>query len=290
MAQPTLQSYVTDCQRLLHDANAVFYTVQELTDYINDGRERVARDTGCTRSLQITQVPANPTGLTSVNPPIAWVANGAATTGTLVFYNIYTYTVVSGGTFSDTPPPYPGNTGYAQNTYPPSTPFTNGTVTLQYAGPVEIIPYASLPQGINTLDIVNVNIYWGNTRYPLLYKPWTQFNAELRYWQNYVGQPVCFSIYGQQQIYLSPVPDQIYTLEVDTVLLTTSMTNLSDTETQLNDPYTRPVAYYACYKAKFKEQSYGESEIFKQQYNQQIQAALASTFTRRMPSPYLPVL
>ena len=290
MAQPTLQSYVTDCQRLLHDANAVFYTVQELTDYINDGRERVARDTGCTRSLQITQVPANPTGLTSVNPPIAWVANGAATTGTLVFYNIYTYTVVSGGTFSDTPPPYPGNTGYAQNTYPPSTPFTNGTVTLQYAGPVEIIPYASLPQGINTLDIVNVNIYWGNTRYPLLYKPWTQFNAELRYWQNYVGQPVCFSIYGQQQIYLSPVPDQIYTLEVDTVLLTTAMTNLSDTETQLNDPYTRPVAYYACYKAKFKEQSYGESEIFKQQYNQQIQAALASTFTRRMPSPYLPVL
>lgn len=290
MAQSTLQSYVTDCQRLLHDANAVFYTVQELTDYINDARERVARDTGCTRNLQVTQTPANPTGLTSANPPIAWVAGATATTGTLVFYNIYTYTVVSGGTFATTPPPYPGNTGYAQNVYPPSTPFTNGTVTLQYAGPVEIIPYASLPQGINTLDIVNVNIYWGNTRYPLLYKPWTQFNAELRYWQNYVGQPVCFSIYGQQLIYLSPIPDQIYTLEMDTVILPTALTNLSDVDTALNDPYTRPVAYYACYKAKFKEQSYGESEIFKQQYNQQIQAALASTFTRRMPNPYLPVL
>jgi hypothetical protein len=290
MAQSTLQSYVTDCQRLLHDANAVFYTVQELTDYINDARERVARDTGCTRNLQVTQTPANPTGLTSANAPIAWVAGATATTGTLVFYNIYTYTVVSGGVFDTVPPPYPGNTGYAQNVYPPSTPFTNGTVTLQYAGPVEIIPYASLPQGINTLDIVNVNIYWGNTRYPLLYKPWTQFNAELRYWQNYVGQPVCFSIYGQQLIYLSPIPDQIYTLEMDTVILPTALTNLSDVDTALNDPYTRPVAYYACYKAKFKEQSYGESEIFKQQYNQQIQAALASTFTRRMPNPYLPVL
>ena len=290
MAQATLQSYVTECQRLLHDANAVFYSVQELTDYINAARERTVRDTGCTRTLQITQTPANPTGLTSSNAPIAWVGGATATTGTLVFYNIYTYTVVSGGTFDTTPPPYPGNTGSAQNVYPPSGTFTNGTVTLQYAGPVEVIPFAALPQGINTLDIININIFWGNTRYPLLYKPWTQFNAELRYWQNYVGQPVCFSVYGQQQIYLSPIPDQIYTLEVDTVLLPTPLTNLSDVDTQINDPYTSPVAYYAAYKAKFKEQSYGESEIFKQQYDKHVQAALASTFTRRMPNPYLPVL
>jgi len=60
MAQATLQSYVTECQRLLHDANAVFYSVQELTDYINAARERTVRDTGCTRTLQITQTPANP--------------------------------------------------------------------------------------------------------------------------------------------------------------------------------------------------------------------------------------
>jgi hypothetical protein len=50
MAQATLQSYVTECQRLLHDANAVFYSVQELTDYINAARERTVRDTGCTRT------------------------------------------------------------------------------------------------------------------------------------------------------------------------------------------------------------------------------------------------
>jgi len=285
----TLSSYITECRRLLHDANGNFYSDQELTDYINAGRERTVRDTGCLRSLQVTQAPANPTGLTSVNAPIAWVGGATATTGSLVFYNIYTYSVVSGGTFATVPPPYPGNTGNAQSTYPPSTPFTNGTVTLQYVGPVEIIPYVSLPEGINTLDIINVNIFWGNTRYPLLYKPWTQFNAELRYWQNYVGQPVCFSIYGQQQIYLSPIPDQIYTLEIDTVVLPTPLTSTTITD-PIKDPYTNPVAYYACYKAKFKEQSYGEAEIFTQQYNKQVQAALSSTFTRRMPNPYLPVL
>ena len=290
MAQPTLQSYVTECERLLHDANNVFYTQQELIDYINAGRERTARDTGCTRTLQVTQTPANPNAPTLSNPPVQWVAGGTATAGQIVFWNIYSYTVLVGGTFSTTPPPYPGNTGSANAVYPPTTPFYNGTVQLQYAGNIEQIPYASLPQGINTLDVINLNIYWGNTRYPLLYKPWTQFNAELRYWQNYVGQPVCFSIYGQQTIYLSPIPDQVYTLEIDTTLLPQPLVNLSDTETALNDPYTTPVAYYACYKAKYKEQSFGEAEIFKQQYDKHVQAALASTFTRRMPNPYLPVL
>lgn len=290
MAQSTLQSYVTECQRLLHDANNVFYTQQELIDYINAARERTARDTGCTRTLQVTQTPANPTQPTATNPPVQWVAGGTATVGQYVFWNIYTYQVLTNGVFDTNPPPYPGNSGNANVVYPPSTPFYNGTVQLQYAGNAEIIPYASLPNGINTLDIVNVNIFWGNTRYPLLYKPWTQFNAELRYWQNYVGQPVCFSVYGQQQIYIAPIPDQVYTLEIDTTLLPTPLVNLTDVDTALNDPYTTPVAYYACYKAKYKEQSFGEAEIFKQQYDKHVQAALASTFTRRMPNPYLPVL
>lgn len=287
--QQTLQGYVTECQRLLHDANGVFYSTNELIDYINDGRERAVRDTGCLRTIQITQVPANPVMPTASSPPIQWTAGGTVSTGSYVFWNIYTYYVVNGGTFDTTPPPYPGNTGSAQNVYPPSGTFTNGTVTLQYAGNVEIIPFASLPQGIATFDVLNVNIYWGNTRYPLLYKPWTQFNAELRYWQNYVGQPVCFSVYGQQQIYISPIPDQVYTLEIDTVYLPAPLVNLSDVDV-INDPFWRPVAYWAAYKAKYKEQSYGEAEIFQQQYVKHVQSAQTTTFTRRMPNPYLPVM
>jgi hypothetical protein len=50
--------------------------------------------------------------------------------------------------------------------------------------------------------------------FPLRYMPWTLFNAQLRYWQNYIGRPVAFSVYGQQQIYIGPVPDQSYLMEV----------------------------------------------------------------------------
>ena len=106
----TLQSYITTTRRLLHDANANFWTDQELTDYINDARNRLVRDTGVNRVIQSS--------------------------------NVY------------------------QNQ--------------------EVYTFSSLPRGSLTLDIVNFNLYWGNSRVPLRYQPWTQFNSQLRYWQNYI--------------------------------------------------------------------------------------------------------
>lgn len=149
----------------------------------------------------------------------------------------------------------------------------------------ESYSYASLPNGSNTLDVININVYWGNSRTPLRYLPWTDFNAQLRYWQNYIGLPIAFSIYGQNTIYFGPVPDQNYVCEFDTVILPNDLQSDSTVE-QLQDPYTVPVAYYAAHKAKFKEQSFGESEIFKQQYENQVRNVLSTVFTRRLPTPY----
>jgi len=274
----TLSSYITEVQRLLHDANSVFWSTQELTDYINDARERVARDTGCLRTLQITATPISSTGVAAT----VWTAGATVTAGQFVFNNIFIYEVTVSGVLSTTAPPYPAS-GY---TFPPSTPFTDGTATLQYSGPAEIIPYGILTNG-TTLDILNVNIYWGNSRIPLRYLPWSNFNAQLRYWQNYVGRPICFSVYGQNTIYIGPVPDQAYVVEIDSTILPTSLTQQSPNAVdQITDPYTTPVPFYAAYKAKYKEQSYGEAEIYKQEYLKQVNAVLNSTFTRRIPDPY----
>jgi hypothetical protein len=274
----TLSSYILEVQRLLHDANSVFWSTSELTDYINDARERVARDTGCLRTLQITATPISITGV----PATVWTAGATVTAGQFIFNNIFIYEVVTSGVLSTTAPPYPAS-GY---TFPPSTPFTDGTATLQYSGPAEIIPYATIATG-TTLDILNVNVYWGNSRIPLRYLPWSNFNAQLRYWQNYVGRPVCFSVYGQNTIYIGPVPDQAYVVEIDSTILPTALSlNASTVNDQIQDPYTTPVAFYAAYKAKYKEQSYGEAEIYKQEYAKQIQAVLNSVYTRRIPDPY----
>ena len=274
----TLSSYITEVQRLLHDANSVFWSTSELTDYINDARERVARDTGCLRTLQITATPISNTGV----PATVWTAGATVTAGEFVFNNIFIYEVTVSGVLGTTAPPYPAS-GY---TFPPSTPFTDGTATLQYSGPAEIIPYATIATG-TTLDILNVNVYWGNSRIPLRYLPWSNFNAQLRYWQNYVGRPVCFSVYGQNNIYIGPVPDQAYVVEIDSTILPTALSlNTPNVNDQIQDPYTTPVAFYAAYKAKYKEQSYGEAEIYKQEYAKQVQAVLNSVYTRRIPDPY----
>lgn len=157
---------------------------------------------------------------------------------------------------------------------------TMNTVTSQ-----ETYDFSDLPEGNRTLDILNINLYWGNSRIPLQYMPWTQFNAQLRFWQNYIGRPICFTVYGQSKFYLGPNPDQVYEMEIDTVVQPLPLV-LEDEIDVIKKPYTDPVAYYAAHKAKYKEQSYGESEIFLQQYQKQVQQTLATTFTRRIPNPY----
>jgi hypothetical protein len=206
----TLQDYIFVVRRLLHDANANFWTDEELTIDINDARQRLVRDTGCHRILQ-------------------------------------TSAVLSG---------------------------------------IEAYDFSTLPQGTKTMDVINLNVYWGNSRVPLRYVSWTQFNAQMRYWINYQGQPVIYSMYGPNKYFVAPVPDQDYVTELDTVVRPTDLVALDDIDTDIVDPWKGPVPFYAAYMAKFKEQSYGEAELFKQQYTQQVQNVLSTTFTRRMPDPY----
>lgn len=277
----TLQDYISQCRLLLHDANGNFWSNSDLIGYINDARERVVGDTGCYRLIQNAQIPIAPPGGTTPTP---WTASTTETAGTSVFSNIFTYNVTQTGTSGTTAPPYPGT---APNVNPPSTPFADGTAMLQYAQNAEIIPFSSLAQGTSTLDVLNINLYWGNSRVPLRYLPWTQFNAQLRYWQNYIGRPVVFSVYGQSTIYVGPVPDQSYAIELDTVVTPPALANLTDSDAGIiNDPYSGAVRYYAAHEAKFKEQSFGESELFKKQYDNEILSIQTRTMTRRMPSPF----
>ncbi|NBQ79935.1 MAG: hypothetical protein EBT99_15185 [Betaproteobacteria bacterium] len=135
------------------------------------------------------------------------------------------------------------------------------------------------------LDVLNINLYWGNSRIPLRYLAWTDFNSQLRYWQNYTGRPVGFSLYGPNIVYFGPVPDQTYQIELDTIVLPVALTSDSQTES-IPAPYTTCVKFYAAYLAKYKEQSYGEAEIFKAEYTKQAQAAIASSMTRRLPTAF----
>jgi hypothetical protein len=210
-ATQTLQGYINTCRMILHDANAAFYSNAQLTQFINDARYRLVRDSGCLRAYQTSSV-------------------------------------------------------------------VNGQ---------EVYQFSSLPQGNVTYDIMNINLIWGNSRVPLYYLPWTDFNAKLRYWTNYIGRPIAYSMYDSStSFYIGPVPDQTYPIELDTVILPTPLVNLTDVDT-IPDNYISPVPYYAAHQAKFMEQAYGESEIFRNQYLQKMQNVIATSYQRRIFSPYV---
>ena len=205
----TLANYITECRRLLHDANAVYWSDLELVDYINDARRTAVRDSGCLRSLQ--------------------------------------------------------------------------TVNLNQG--VETYAFTVLPSPTTTIDVLNLTVVWGNSRIPLQYMPFTEFNAKMRVWTSNQSRPAVFTVYGQNTVYIGPIPDQTYVSEWDTVIMPPDLANTADVDT-IPFPFTVPVAYYAASKAKFKEQSYEESEKFEQVFKRKIIEALRSTATRRIPNVY----
>lgn len=207
-----LNTYITQCRRLLHDANGSFWPDSELTDYINEARNRVAQDTKCLRQV----VP----GL-----------------------------VLPSG----------------QETYTPQS-------FIPTLGPLLV-------------DVMGISIYINNTRIKLQYYAYTQFDAMLRYWVNYSQWPVAFSRVGANIIYVGPVPNQNYTSDWDISVNPNPLVSDATVE-QIPVPFTDVVKFWACYLAKFKEQSLGESQIYKNEYNVNLKMAVRSFMTRVIPNPY----
>jgi hypothetical protein len=115
----------------------------------------------------------------------------------------------------------------------------------------------------------------------------TEFQAQLRVWANFENMPAVYSKFGGPlgKIYIGPVPNQDYTSYWDVQYVPAALVDDNSTD-ELAYPYDEPVAYYAAYMAKFKEQNYGESTLFEQQYRQHAAHAITASFTRVLPNPY----
>jgi hypothetical protein len=212
----TLQTYINQVQRLLHDANGNFWPIPELVDYINDGRNRIAADTKCLRQLATT-IPLTPA---------------------VELYNV-------------------------QATVALATPAVTASV----------------------VDVMGISLYWGNTRFKLNYMSFSEFDAYVRAWQLYQTRPVIFTRMGALNIYVGPVPDQAYITDWDVAVLPTPMVNSIDLES-IPAPFTDPVQYWAAFRAKYKEQAFGEADMFEKRYAREGLRAARSFMTRVLPNPY----
>lgn len=137
------------------------------------------------------------------------------------------------------------------------------------------------------VDILNLTLIWGQQRVPMLWAPWTQFNARFRIWVTNTNRPCVWSLQGScpmATLYVQPVPNTDYDAEADIAYIPIPLVDNSTVD-ELVYPFTKPVAYYAAYKAKHKEQSYGEAQVFLQEYARKALEAI-NAYTRRLPNAY----
>lgn len=274
-----LSDYVTQTRRLLHDVSGNFWTTAELTDYINEARLRTVSDTGCLRVNQTPVLQTNTelysfggvtgvsvvssSGYTAGNYALSFTGGGG--TGAAG-----TFVVASNGTISNV------------------TITTQGSGYLTAPTPVYSVAGAGINNSIvgfinaNTVNILSVTIIWGNFRIQLSYMAFTELTARLRMWTTWQQRPAAYSVFGQQSLYIGPLPDQTYVSEMDTVVLPNALIDNSTVE-QIAYPYTTPVIYYAAKLAKYKEQSFAEAEMFTNLYKKRALDAISSTFTHRIP-------
>lgn len=143
-------------------------------------------------------------------------------------------------------------------------------------------------KGTSAVDTLNITVIWGQTRIPMRWATWTQFNAYFRTWVSNQSRPAVFSNFGvgpSTTFYVQPVPDQTYSAEIDYFYVPEALVDGTSVD-ELVYPYNDAVQFFAAYRAKFKTQSYGEADLFMQQYKMTAAWAITAGYTRRMPSPY----
>ena len=277
-----LSGYLTQVQRLLHDSSAQFWSTAELTDYINSARIRLVRDTGCYRRLQ----PITLSGGVEAYP----------------FGGVTGFNVTNGGTGYATAPTVtvaaPSDPNGVQATA--TATITSGKVTsIQIVNPGTLYTAAPLVTfspvsttaatatfiHAQTIDAVNMSVFWGNSRVVLDYREWSQFNAWARAYQNYLGMPSVCSVYSYTSLYIGKIPDQAYICELDSVMQPPLLIDNTTIEV-LPVVMVDPVQYFAAHLAKIKSQRWDEADKFFARYNQEVIKAINSSFTRRLKSAY----
>lgn len=278
-----LSQYRADVRRILHDLNTSnpFYTDTDCNNAINEARRKIVADTGCLRTLQIiyfvqgqelytfgqiTNINITNAGTGYVTAPtvtfIGGGGAGAAATATVSGGAIASITITNNGSNYVSAPTIGFSGGGGSN----ATALT-GVISL------------------NTLDILNVSLIWGETRYVLDWKDWSEFNAKYRFWLTQQQRPTCWAMYGESAIYIALLPDQFYQAEIDTIILPTDLVDDTSIE-NISLAYQSPIKYYAAYILKMKEQSFGESEWFETKYAERMHQVINEVYTRRIPSMY----
>jgi hypothetical protein len=289
MAQ--LSDYTLQVQELVHDTASIDFNQSELTNFINNARNRVALDFHNVRYLfQNASLPGgveqNPifggvcgliinnggTGFTSA-PTISIAApGGAGTTATAM-------AVVAGGAITQINMTNYGS-GYALTTANPAGP------AITIGGPGVGAVLTPMVQN-NIFDINSISVLWGLQRYTLGWLAFTPFQAFCRANPTLRRQPSVWSTHTDQNIFfVYPIPDQAYLADIDAIGLPYPLVNTSDVDGQIIPPVNDCVQFYAAHLALLKLQNFEQADYYKTKYDQRVKEIINTRQDRRIPNIY----
>lgn len=300
-----LSEYITSVQDILHDPNANFYSIDQLTRWINRARHQVAQRGRCVRQLpptsgSLSSVTVNTGGsgysvapTVTISAPDAVRGGVQATAVATVGSGLVTaITVVNAGAgYVATPTVTIDGVG----TGAMATAVVTGHVTTQVGqesydlATIAAIQAARVPGLGDLLGIQSVSVSWGALKPTLQYTDWSTFQAYLRSnnvgYQNY---PQFWSMYGQGvsgSFFLWPIPSMVTAMDVDCYFDVQDLSS-SQTNDRIVKPWNEPCFYYAAYLAYLNAQRVDDARTMAGEYVRLANEARATVSPDRTPDPY----
>lgn len=279
-----LSDYTLQVQELVHDLAGLDYTQQELTSYVNAGRERTALDLHCVRLFF-----QNATIITGREQyPIFGAVVGGTVTGGGSGYNAASPPLVTIGA-----PPAGGKQATAVSVV------TDGAVTqiqmTDWGSGYTSQPTMTMPGGatatamctFNVFDINAISLLNGNLRYTLSWLPWSAFQAYCRAYTTQLRPSAVWSeIQEANLVSLFPIPDQSYPIDLECLALPTPLQSPTDVDMQVIPPSSDCVQWYAAHKALLKAQNFEQAEFMSKKYGERVKDMIVQRQDRRIISVY----
>lgn len=299
-----LSDYISQVQFLTHDQTNADFTQAELIAAINNARRAVSLDFHCVRNLYLVPTPGSiqsgrysPVTLNQnqelypltlgfaqvVGANVALGGSGYTAATTVTFQaspggqTALGSAVISGGVIQSINVTTWG-TGYVLGSQP--------SVTINDPGGGS--GAAATATVFNSpFNVVSISIIWGNQRYMLRFRGFTLFNAYMRSQLFFTQRPIIWTIHEQTGVVLiAPPPDQAYLSEWDVIVQAFPLVAPSDEDTQIKDPWSDAVQYYAAQLCLTKLQNFEQADYMLKLYAARVPRIIIGAGGTRIPNPY----
>lgn len=304
----TLNTYLRQTQRFVRDQSQQVLNPEDLIDYINQARREVALRTECLRVLPNISGPIISANVTSqgsgytapvvtITPPDFPSGAGGAPNGR----QATAIALMSGGKITGLPI-LDGGDGYFQPSITITDPTGSGAVAVPNTVPLsvttqgqEVYPFSFFDlspfPGIASIHMIRgVAVIFSQFRYMLKYACWSEYQALVRQYSSgfYQYVPAVFSQFGQGaagSLYLYPIPNQTYQIEVDCCCLPSDLLSDGDPEA-LPDPWCDAVPWFAAHLAYLELQNIGTAQMYLKMFEDRVGRYSHAARPGRRINPY----